>query len=462
MMPSSNVYVGDSDVLYSEHDSKREKDVFELQIFFMKFMGQVPVQLDRHLPSSWKNIANALAKGYCIFCVVSNLHLALLYVKTTFDMLQNGELEEITDALTMVIIFSFSTYATCYWFFKSGTLKRFIADINTNYRHHSMAGLTFVSAHYSIRLAHKVTLYWLIACNVGVICWALAPLLLRSHTLPLRCWYPFDALKPRVYEIVYATQLWCQILMGCIFGNGSALFVSVVLIMLGQFDVLYCSLKNVDYNAQLLTGEDLNELRKLQWDLPRREDNELNQYALLEEHLTNLKALKASKPNCRPNLKDALHSSLVECVLLHQFILRSCDTLEELFSPYCLIKSLQITLQLCLLAFVGVAGERSTMRIINLVQYLALTLPELLMFTYCGELLSSHSIRVGEAFWRSQWWSNGHLVKRDILIFLVNSKRIVTVTAGKFYRMDVQRLRSVITQAFSFLTLLQKLAEKNQ
>ncbi|XP_058988311.1 putative odorant receptor 85e isoform X2 [Musca domestica] len=461
MTPSVYFYGGDSDVLYSEHDSGREDDVFKLQLLFMKFMGQVPMQLERRLPLGWKNVAGMFAKSYCIFCVISNLHLAILYVKTTLDMLHNGELEEITDALTMAIIYSFSTFATCYWLFNAEALNSFIGDINANYRHHSMAGLTFVSAEHSIRLAYKVTLYWLIACCVGVVCWALAPLLLRSHTLPLRCWYPFDAL-PVVYEVVYATQLWCQILMGCIFGNGSALFVSVVLIMLGQFDVLYCSLKNVDYNAQLLAGGDLITLRNLQRDLPRPADDELNQYALLEEHLTDLTALRVSKPNSRPSLKEALHSSLVECVLLHQFILKSCNTLEGLFNPYCLIKSLQITLQLCLLAFVGVAGERSTMRTINLVQYLALTLSELLMFTYCGELLSSHSIRVGEAFWRSGWWLNGNLIKRDIFIFLANSKRVVVVTAGKFYRMDVQRLRSVITQAFSFLTLLQKLAEKNQ
>lgn len=105
-------------------------------------------------------------------------------------------------------------------------------------------------------------------------------------------------------------------------------------------------------------------------------------------------------------------------------------------------------------------GERSTMRTINLVQYLALTLSELLMFTYCGELLSSHSIRVGEAFWRSGWWLNGNLIKRDIFIFLANSKRVVVVTAGKFYRMDVQRLRSVmfgvrdVTERFLILFVL--------
>lgn len=48
--------------------------------------------------------------------------------------------------------------------------------------------------------------------------------------------------------------------MGCIFGNGSALFVSVIIIMLGQFDILYCSLKNLTYHAQLMSGEDLKVL----------------------------------------------------------------------------------------------------------------------------------------------------------------------------------------------------------
>ena len=83
------------------------------------------------------------------------------------------------------------------------------------------------------------------------------------------------------------------------------------------------------------------------------------------------------------------------------------------------------------------------MRTVNLVQYLALTLTELLMFTYFGELLRNHSVRAGEAFWRSNWWPHACLIKGDILIFLVNTKRVVKVTAGKFYLMDIQRLRSV-------------------
>ncbi|XP_075144814.1 odorant receptor 85e isoform X3 [Haematobia irritans] len=433
-----------------------------MEMFFMKFMGQVPIKMEIYFSSSWKPWCRLLALSYCSFCVFSNFHIAVLFIKTTFDMLQDGVLEDITDALTLAIIYSFATFATCYWLYRSTVLVEFITQVNRRYQHHSLAGLTFVSAKRSIFLAHKTSLYWLIACIVGVVSWGLAPLLMGSHTLPLNCWYPFDPLKPGLYEIIYAIQLWCQFLMGCIFGNGSALFVSVVFIMLGQLDVLYCSLKNVTYHAQLLARDDMNELRKIQLDLPSAKDDELNQYALLEEHPINLRELSLSKMTKYSSMKQALHDSLIECVHIHQFILQSCDTLEKLFNPYCLIKSLQITLQLCLLAFVGVAGERSTMRTINLIQYLALTLSELLMFTYCGEMLSSHSIRAGEAFWRSQWWIHGHLYKSDILIFLTNSKRMMKLTAGKFYLMDVQRLRSVVTQAFSFLTLLQKLAEKNK
>lgn len=71
--------------------------------------------------------------------------------------------------------------------------------------------------------------------------------------------------------------------------------------------------------------------------------------------MTDLNVFDLNCSHYHKPLQEALHESLVECVRLHRFIIESCDTLEELFNPYCLIKSLQITLQLCLLVFVGVA-----------------------------------------------------------------------------------------------------------
>ena len=83
------------------------------------------------------------------------------------------------------------------------------------------------------------------------------------------------------------------------------------------------------------------------------------------------------------------------------------------------------------------------MRTVNLVQYLMLTMSELLLFTYCGELLRQHSIRAGDAMWRAEWWTHANVIRKDMLIFLINSRRMVKLTAGKFYVMDVERLRGV-------------------
>lgn len=160
-MSSSDFHGGSLQVFYSKKDHERRNNLFHLQLFFMKFVGQVPIDLEKYVSKSWQEAAKWLAKFYCAFSAVSTLHLSLLYIKTTYDMLQTGELEEITDALTMAIIYSFASFATCYWLWRTKSLRHFLADINAQHRHHSMAGLTFVSVHSSYNLAYKITLYWL-------------------------------------------------------------------------------------------------------------------------------------------------------------------------------------------------------------------------------------------------------------------------------------------------------------
>ncbi|XP_002137585.2 putative odorant receptor 85e [Drosophila pseudoobscura] len=451
----------DADTRYDATlDPAREPELFRLLMGLQLAMGMNP---SPRLPSWWptwlRPVGGLMAKAYCSMVILTSLHLGLLFTKTTLDVLPTGELQAITDALTMTIIYFFTAYANIYWCVRSQRLLAFMDHINREYRHHSLAGVTFVSSHAAHRWSRSFTTIWILSCLVGVITWGVSPLMLGIRTLPLTCWYPFDALSPGTYTAVYATQLFGQISVGVTFGFGGSLFVTLCLLLLAQFDVLFCSLKNLDAHSKLLSGETIAGLGLLQRELLQGAfTRELNQYAVLQEHATDLLRISAESQNLAQ--VKVFHSALVECVRLHRFILYCCAELENLFSPYCLVKSMQITLQLCLLVFVGVSGTREFLRIVNQIQYLALTLFELLMFTYCGELLSRHSVRSGEAFWRGGWWKHAHLLRQDVLIFLVNSRRAVYVTAGKFYVMDVNRLRSVITQAFSFLTLLQKLAAK--
>lgn len=193
-MASNDFHGGSLNILYSKDDCERKTDLFHLQLFYMKLIGQVPGNLELYVGKSWKLSAKLLSYSYSAFSIFSTLHLALLFIKTTYDKLQEGQLEEISDALTMAIIYSFACYAIVYWLHKGKSLEEFLAKINEFYRHHSMAGLTFVNVSAPYNLAHKITLYWLRCCMIGVVSWAINPLLLRSYTLPLKCWYPYNPL----------------------------------------------------------------------------------------------------------------------------------------------------------------------------------------------------------------------------------------------------------------------------
>ncbi|ALC45365.1 Or85e [Drosophila busckii] len=437
----------------AEEDPAREKNLFKTLLLLAQLTGLNPQpRLPAGLPSWLRVLLQSLACLHSLLVIVTALQFGVLFCKTTLAILPSGELQDITDALTIMVIYSFATYASAYWCVRAKRLQRHFDYINAEYRHHSLAGVCFVNSAYASQWTRSFSTIWFICCMVGVLYWGLTPLLLGAHTLPLFCWYPFDAMAAIAYPWVYATQLFGQVIVGSSFAFGGNLYVTLCLLLLAQFDVLYCSLKNLDAHARLRSGATLQTLRTLQRQLLLSDAScELNQYAMLQEHATELQLLRRQQAQLpSTQLSDAARAALVDCVRHHRFILSCAEELEALFSPYCLVKSMQITMQLCLLVFVGVSGSREVSRIINQLQYLCLTLCELFMFTYCGELLRRHSLRAGEALWRGAWWQHAPHLRQDMLIFLLNSRRPVQVTAGKFYAMDVGRLRGVSGAKFPF------------
>ena len=198
---NADFHGGDANVLYSSKDKKRVHHLFVVQVNFFKSMGQIHLGLERVFPKRFKKIGRIIDHCYSTFVIWQTLHLAVLFAKTTLDMLQNGELEEITDALTMTIIYGFACFATCYWLWRSRALMEFIEHMNENYRHHSLAGMTYVNSYQSYATAKKMTIYWLISCLTGVVMWAVAPLLMGTRTLALKCWYPFDPMVSELFAM---------------------------------------------------------------------------------------------------------------------------------------------------------------------------------------------------------------------------------------------------------------------
>lgn len=253
----------DANVGYASRDKDvpRVPQLFGLHLKLQLLTGLMPrPSISQSHPAWLKLLLRCTARFHCFLVIFCALHLGVLFTKTTLDALPSGDLEDITDALTMTVIYFFTGYASIYWCVRSERLLRHLSRINRDYRHHSLAGVSFVNVYATYRWTKKFTTIWMAACLLGVIFWGITPLVLGKRALPLHCWYPFDAMSNRVYPWVYATQLYGQIIVGTTFGYGGFMFVTLSLQLLAQFDVLYCSLKNLDAHARLLSGESLQAL----------------------------------------------------------------------------------------------------------------------------------------------------------------------------------------------------------
>lgn len=253
----------DANIGYAERDKdvRRVSQLFGLHLKLQMMSGLLPTpHLSQCLPQWLQLLLNQLARLHSLLVILISLHLGLLFSKTTLDALPSGDLEDITDALTMTVIYFFTTYASIYWCLRCKRLLSFLNYINREYRHHSLAGVSFVNCYTTHRWTNHFTAIWMGACLTGVIFWGITPLVLGHHALPLHCWYPFDALADPIYPFVYAIQLYGQIIVGSSFSYGGFMFVTLSLLLLAQFDVLYCSLKNLDAHARLISGESLQKL----------------------------------------------------------------------------------------------------------------------------------------------------------------------------------------------------------
>lgn len=129
-------------------------------------------------------------------------------------------------------------------------------------------------------MARKVTTIWWSLLVGGVVYVTLQPIIGMKWQLPLpQVLYPFNynyvakknledyihgskvtnlCLQNRItFILTYMGQCLGQLVVGYVFTNFENLLVSTAILVCGQLDILYCSLKNIRYTAILLQ-ENLN------------------------------------------------------------------------------------------------------------------------------------------------------------------------------------------------------------
>ncbi|GAB0100514.1 Odorant receptor [Sergentomyia squamirostris] len=432
----------------------------------MQVVGMFPIDYAYYLPHRLAFLSDILNKMYFAFWQLICIHIAVVQIASV-HVYWDKSLDEISPFLNTSLIYVFTFYIVNYFQGRCKTHAELIDYLNANFKSRSAPGISYVTLEPAYRAANKFTHVWLICCTFGTLHWAFAPLLTGTRALPLQSWYPFNALESPQYEIIYMCQFLGQILVGIGYGIVGGMLMSKITLVNGQYDMLFCSLKNLQCTAMLLKGNRREELKKLQSEIDRSKD-EVNEYYVSVEILENLSMMSHAGRMDIPKhcvkkedtylmeYGDELMEALRDCIKHHQMIVKFCTKLEHFYHFYNLGKFFQITFLVCLLAVTATTGQNSPMKMVTIAEYLSLATSELLLFCYYADMLTYQSTRLYEAIIRSPWYMCGGPVRRHMIIMLANSVKPFTMTAGKFFLLTVESFKSAMAASFSYYTLLTK------
>ncbi|XP_037045713.1 putative odorant receptor 85e [Bradysia coprophila] len=318
----------------------------------------------------------------------------------------DATIPEITSLFIQSVIYGFAFYATIHFQWYHKHLAKIVNFMLENFKMRSARGLTYVTTEPCYTIAKSFSLYYTLLCIAGVLHFILLPIYLQVWELPLSCWYPFDYRSSVIFVLVYISQCFGQIQVALAFANSDIIIVCLVLLIVGQYDILFCSLKNVQYTAIMLNGLEKNrvELKAFQNQI-LMDDEERNQYYYSYEQREDLdddestsldfKEMEARLKGTRfsdnratdtflTEYQNELSVALRECIIHHQNLVKVCGMLEWFYNPIVLVKSLQVTLQICNLAYVSTTTTSSFLQNINYLEYLFLTLFDIMIFGYAG------------------------------------------------------------------------------
>lgn len=365
-----------------------------VQINILKFLGMWPIEFAKYLPKFTKPFGNLLTVLYFIVMAVNLLHLAICQVKTLYDN-WGGHLDDISNYMQTSIIYVGGTGMTVYYQLRYRIHREMVDYMNAHFLTRSAPGLTFVTLQSCYESSRKYSIYWVAVCTLGTFHMAILPILHWKRVLPLITWYPFDTSPSPRFEFIYICQFVGQIQIGMIYSIYGAMWMSCIMNLCGQYDIVFCEIKNMMNQAMIQRGDKhcFQYLKERQRAL-KFEEKETNEYYGsfdLEDDLSKYPVKQSSrdKPYNSDNLYKEFDSEILEvlknCIRRHHQIIKMSALIERFFSLFLFGKLFIALFLICF--FLYTSSVDSSNKVVNILEYLGLTMTELLMLCYFPAML---------------------------------------------------------------------------
>ncbi|XP_063991197.1 uncharacterized protein LOC135169794 [Diachasmimorpha longicaudata] len=149
------------------------------------------------------------------------------------------------------------------------------------------------------------------------------------------------------------------------------------------------------------------------------------------------------------------------CIKQHQYLIEFVEQLENIYTMVNLASVLSYSLIICLAGYQLIMPGNSLMRRIKFVVFISGCLTQLLSFSFTCNNVSVGSVNISEGPYNSSWYiqncsAKGRSLTRDLILTIMRSQRPCCLTAAGFFPVTLDTLKSVLTTAFSYLTLIRQ------
>ncbi|XP_011302064.1 odorant receptor Or2-like [Fopius arisanus] len=172
----------------------------------------------------------------------------------------------------------------------------------------------------------------------------------------------------------------------------------------------------------------------------------------------------------RNSVEEAEKDSLADvsrefrsCIRKHQFLIEVIDQVEGLYAIMNLASVMVHSIIICLCGYQTIMPGNPILRRIKFGIYVTGCLSQLFFFAFTCNNLTLGSMSVSDGPYNSSWYSGqssqkGRSLTKDYVIMIMRAQRPCRLTGAGFFDITLDTVKSVITTAFSYLTLIRQSA----
>uniref|UniRef100_A0A182WR29 Uncharacterized protein n=1 Tax=Anopheles minimus TaxID=112268 RepID=A0A182WR29_9DIPT len=169
--------------------------------------------------------------------------------------------------------------------------------------------------------------------------------------------------------------------------------------------------------------------------------------------------IQANELSVQHEHEHIFSAKLTSFVTLHDSVLRSAQTLEEILSVQMLIIYLSTVLALCLMTIVLSWAFQDVYLLTTMICVIGYCLFQTFSFSYLGTELIEESGTVAEAIFHNTWYNQDVKMQKDLCFVLMRAKKPVRLTTGKLFIVTRDSFSQVIKQAYTIFTLMSQFLE---